>query len=628
MTRSVIHNREVIKVRRHNKERLTRFSGRLCLFFVLCASFASSGCLSDIEGELYYGRVTVPTAQEFRWSDGGLPQVFDPALAAAAPDTDAVRAMFEGLTEYDTRTLAPVSGVALRWESSDADRTWTFYLRRDAKWSNGDKVTAEDFVRSWRRVVRLGEQSPHAQLLSNIEGAIQPGASEASTPNAPSGEPPQGNNNAGERTLREPDSTASAPAIPFGATAVDDYKLQVRLLRPDKNFPALVAHPVFRPVHEMNEGHPTDESATFEDNANADSDKDFITNGAFVLSSRATNAVVLERARNYWDARTVKLERVRFVGTRNAEDAVAAYHAGEIDAVSNAAFEPLALKLLAPYKDFRRATFGAVTYYRFNTNRPPFDNLKVRQAFALAIDRNRLSRDVMGGATEPATSFLPKAEAETQPEISESPVGYDVARARALLAEAGFAGGRGLPRVKLLVNRNDQQRVLAESVAAMWRSGLNVETEVVIRSWEDYEAAFSAGDYDIARRSLVMQTTDETTNLFLMFGSREKVTTDGAGGEGQAKSSQDFDKQRAAESANDEQLNGRQFLPSFFDESQALAQLPAVPISFASSYALVKPYVLRHDANLLDIQSLKNISIDTAWSAPRRDAMIRVQRAR
>ena len=99
----------------------------------------SGGCFLDHDVEQFYGRAVTPRAQEFRWSDGGLPQVFDPALAAAAPDTDAVRALYEGLTEYDPKTLAPVPGVAARWESTEDARVWTFHLRRDARWSNNDR---------------------------------------------------------------------------------------------------------------------------------------------------------------------------------------------------------------------------------------------------------------------------------------------------------------------------------------------------------------------------------------------------------------------------------------------------------------------------------------------------------
>src|SRR2546425_3817360 len=138
---------------------------------LLFLSLSHPGCFTGEHVIPYYGRVVVPNSQDFRWIDGGLPQTFDPAFAAAPPDTDVIRAIFEGLTDYEPRTLTPVPAVATRWESSNGGRMWTFYLREDARWSNGDPVTANDFVRSWRRTVKIGELAPHTELLSNIEGA-------------------------------------------------------------------------------------------------------------------------------------------------------------------------------------------------------------------------------------------------------------------------------------------------------------------------------------------------------------------------------------------------------------------------------------------------------------------------
>src|SRR5438045_4201143 len=140
-------------------------------FLLLSLSVASPACLSGRSKTLYYGRVIVPKSQEFRWSDGGLPQVFDPAFAAAPPDTDVVRALFEGLTDYDPNTLKATPGVAERWESSDDGRVWTFFLRSDARWSTGEPVTAADFVASWERTLRLGDLAPHTDLLNDIVGA-------------------------------------------------------------------------------------------------------------------------------------------------------------------------------------------------------------------------------------------------------------------------------------------------------------------------------------------------------------------------------------------------------------------------------------------------------------------------
>src|SRR6185295_14358218 len=194
------------------------------------------------------------------------------------------------------------------------------------------------------------------------------------------------------------------------------------------------------------------------------------------------------RANNYWYKDQVSLERVAFVGAKDAESALAAYLSVEVDVVTNAAFEPLAIKLLTPYEDFRRTTYGALTYYSFNTKQEPFDDVRVREALALAIDRDRVSQDEMGGATEPAKRFLPNDE-----EIANRPVvdktdllEQDQERAKSLLAEAGFAGGNGFPRVRLLINRNEQQRVVAIAIAGMWKAVLNIDTELIIRNWDEY----------------------------------------------------------------------------------------------------------------------------------------------
>src|SRR5712691_10401433 len=124
--------RQVKKIRARKHFRWQTLVAGLLL---LCLSLLVPGCFSSDDSSPYYGRIVVPRRQEFRWSDGGLPQVFDPAFAAAPPDTDVVRALFEGLTDYDPQTLAPVPGVATHWESSNDGRVWTFYLRDDAHWS-------------------------------------------------------------------------------------------------------------------------------------------------------------------------------------------------------------------------------------------------------------------------------------------------------------------------------------------------------------------------------------------------------------------------------------------------------------------------------------------------------------
>ncbi|HEX8424414.1 MAG TPA: ABC transporter substrate-binding protein, partial [Pyrinomonadaceae bacterium] len=311
--------------------------------------------------------------------------------------------------------------------------------------------------------------------------------------------------------------------------------------------------------------------------------------------------------------------------------------AGEVDAVTNANIEPLAMKLLTPYKDFRRATFGALTFYDVNITRAPFDDLRVRQALSLAIDRERLSADTLGGATEAAARFLPSSAEKGFENIDakESGVAFDAERARRLLAEAGFPQGSNFPRIRLLVNRNDQHRAVAVAVAAMWRNVLGIETEIKQHSWDEYEAALRAGDYDVARRSVVMQTLDEETNMLAMFDPERlngKTSQDAGGGESgetQAAPSPRAETRGEPPSGGEESSPSAAASPAkaaqlILTEGQALKELPALPIYFASSYALVKPYVAGFDANLLDAPSLQHVRIETNWQPPKRDTPIRI----
>lgn len=542
--------------------RHSRISVLCSLLLIFCLTH--TGCFGAGEPLDYYGKVVPPRAQEFRWSNGGLPQTFDPAFAAAAPDTDAVRALFEGLTDYDPRTLDAVPGVATRWESSNEGRVWTFYLRDNARWSNGEKVTAEDFVRSWERTLRIGPLAPHTELLSNIEGATPKVAQSAADP---------------ESEPAEPDR--------LGVRAINEHTLQVALQHPDYSFPALVAHPVFRPVKVAD----ADRTSRLES-------QDLISNGAFQLSATETDRVRLERAKTYWDGESVALENVTFVNTTSAEEALSAYRAGEVDAITNAPFEPLALKLLAPYKDFRRSTFNALTYYRFNTAREPFNDVRVREALAFAIDRERVSRDDLEGLTEPAESFLPQTSGQ-KPVVSKADLlDHDPARARELLAEAGYPDGEKFPVIRLLINRNEQQRIVAQSIASMWRTTLNVETEIIIRNWDEYEAAIKAADYDVVRRGIVMPTTSQMLNLSLLFGrNSDMLQNELTGPNGNLRPGAEPEEREVVET-----------------EAEALKDLKAMPIYFASSYSMVKPYVSGFDSNVLDAPCLKKTRIDTNWA--------------
>ena len=623
-------------------------SASLC---VLCGLLFLSSCneLEKPKTEPFYAQTAPPPKQEFRWSNGKMPKSFDPATASAPPETDIVRAVYDGLTDTDARTLEPVPAVAARWTASEDFKTWTFYLRKDAKWSNGETVTAKDFVRSWQRLTSLGEKVQQRKLLKNIigmdtENVLPVFAGEeidfsATSPNPASRLPAQSlqsnsNSNAAApappqkvkpdekkteipKTENKTESkTAKEEEVKFGVEAVDNHTLKVSLVQPDKDFPALVAHPIFRPIY--GDGK---EFETAELSAN------IITNGAFRIFSIGRDGVTLDRAEYYWNKAEINLERVRFVPTESAEIALEGYRAGEIDAITNANFEPLALKLLTPYDDFRRTKHSALNFYEFNSKNHPFGDRRIREALAIAIERERLTEDEMDGATEPAFNYLP---------FDEPRLMQNVEKAKTLLAEAGFAESEKFPVVRLLINRNDLQRRIARSVAKMWEKNLNIRTEIIIKDGEEFETAAKNGDFDLIRRGIVLPTTDETTNMLALFSKgveSGKKEDDGGQGITEIETEKQMPAYKPEETdstaTKDETAESQSAEPpvepegdekTILTEEQALGELPAIPLYFPTSYSLVKPYVQGFETNVLDAPSLKSVRIDNNWQPASRDA--------
>ena len=569
----------------------------LTLIICACGNGDSTG------SEPYYARTAPPRKQEFRWSNGKLPKTLDPAFAAAPPETDLVRAVFEGLTELDPATLEPKPGVAEKWTPGDDFRSWTFQLRADARWSDGKPVTAHDFVRSWKRLGELGDAIPHHDLLANIIGfpikkrsATVP--SSELVPNLePNGAPqPPGasSRNTSSQTTGSPLPDASpgpAPA-PFGVVADDDRTLRVLLAVADRDLPKLVAHPLFRPV--------ASESTDFAVTTNA------VTNGAFRVTAADSGGVTLEPSDAYWNRRSIGLERVRMVAAENAEQALAAYRSGEIDAVTNADFEPLALKLLEPFEDFRRRPHAAVNFYEINHERAPFDDRRVREALTIAIERERLTEGDMEGLTRPALSFLPFSR------NPEAVIVQDVSRARDLLAEAGYARGEGFPVMKLVVNRNDTQVRVARAVARMWKQNLNIDTEVVVKENAELESARVSGDYDLIRRNAVFPSADELMSILTLLKppAAAATATDTPSPE---RDGIEPEEPRAGNGTSSTSPSPVESPDVTMSETNAIFELWAIPLYFPTSYSLVKPYVSGFEMNSLDAPSLQTVAIDSNW---------------
>jgi oligopeptide transport system substrate-binding protein len=617
------------KLQISEKERV----GRTARLFILALLLTLAGC-DQIERPKVEPFVAVPVPppkQELRWSNGKAPVSFDPARAAAAPETDIVRAAYEGLTELDSTTLRAVPGVAVSWQSSDDHRTWTFYLRNDARWSNGDPVTAGDFVRSWQRLSEMGDKVANNYLIRNIVGMTERKASvdretEAAdflrnTPSEPK-TPPVGTNMPGSHlsgdirsasaannsvSPQRPDTGSRSEGPVFGVTAVDDLTLRVDLELPDKDFPHLVANPIFRPV--FGDGKIFDKSPL---NINAP------TNGAFRISEVEDGSVLLIRSDTYWNHNAIALEQVRFVPFGTAEEALEAYKRGEVDVVTNAPFEPLAVKLLAPFEDFRRTAHNALNFYEVNTERPPFSDRRVRQALALSIDREKLTEGDLQGTTEPAYSFSPLRIK------SDDTLAFDINKANDLLEKAGYPNGSGFPPIRLVVNRNDVQQRVANSVARMWKQNLNLDTVIVVKEASEMDEVRRIGDFDLLRRGVVLPTNNELVNLTAVRGP-SKIKPAAAGRDsaiaGRNPGIADTSESGQADPAGDETLASVTapnetiaVLPVAPDRTdEALFDMVSIPLYFPTSYSLVKPYIQGFEWNGLDAPSLKHVSIDNDW---------------
>lgn len=575
-----------------------RFPSAQKIFFsvtAFAAIFWVSACtqLKQPEPEPYFAETPPPPKQELRWSNGKSPKSLDPAQAAAAPETDIARALYEGLTDLDPKTLTEIPAIAENWESADDDKIWRFFLRENAVWTNGKAVTAQDFVRSWKRLRDLGEKTAHRNLLLNILG-FQKQLKNLSETTGPdflvSSEPP-----AYAAPNASPTASPSLTEGAIGVFAESDTVFRVELLHSDKDFPKLVAHPIFRPVFD---------AAEFENGLK----KAVVTNGAFRLSSLNADAVTLDRSETYWDRDSVKLERIEFVAAQTPEKALDAYRTGRIDTVTNAEFSPAALKLLEPFEDFRRTTHSALNYYELNTERAPYSDRRVRQALAIAIEREKLTEGELQGTTRPATTFTPAGSR------GKTRISLDVQRATILLDEAGFPNGKGFPIIRLLINRNDAQQRVARAVAQMWKQNLNLATEIVVKEGEDLKTAITGGDYDIIRRGMVLPTADETANFLSIFGPN---ATNGRTDPADQNAPSEFQKEGAIQpnsnsstaASEAKQSRGLQIL----SEDDALYELRAIPLYFPTSYSLVKPYVKGLDSNSLDSPSLKSIEIDPNW---------------
>ena len=426
------------------------------------------------------------------------PQTIDPALNSAVDGAVMTQHIFEGLMKWsnagsksDDKLYAAevVPGQAASYEKTDngdGTVTYTFKIRSDAKWSDGQPVTANDFVYSWRRLVDPNTASPYNTIIAMVVNANEIIAGEL-------------------------------PKEELGVRAVDDHTFQVDLTYNCPYFLDICAFPNTMPLREdIVEGNTTwtQDPSTY------------VTNGPFKMESWTHDAeIVMVPNENYYDMSSVSIERLTFALMDDANAQLTAFRNGDLDFVQNPPPDEVA-SLLADGTLIAGDYLG--TYYAcFNNSKAPFDDVNVRKAFNLAIDRNYIVEMVTQAGEIPAGAWVPEsvvdAEGTDGPDFRE--VGGDFwstaeedyeancEQARELLAQAGYPNGEGFPETTYLYNTDDKHQAVAEALQQMWSNVLGVDVTLNNQDWNVFLETRSAGDYSICRNGWIADYNDPVSFL-------------------------------------------------------------------------------------------------------------------
>jgi oligopeptide transport system substrate-binding protein len=491
-----------------------------------------------------------------RFNNAAEPETLDPAVMTGQPEGRIADALFEGLTGFDPQTLKPVPGAAERWEISEDGKTYTFHLR-ECRWSNGDPLTANDFVYSWKRVMTYQPVVDYVYQMFYLENA---------------------------------EAFTKKELVDFsrvGVRALDDRTLEVRLKNPTPYFLDLVSFYTFFPVHQgCVERHGKDWTRP----------EHIVGNGPFTLDQhRVNDRIRLKKNPNYWDASRVALDEVEITAVDSADTYFNMYEGGELDWIDAPPLNQIPFLKNRP--DGRIVPALIVYFYRFNVTRKPFDDPRVRKAFNLALDKRQIVEHVLQAGQIPAVSFVPPGIAGYSPPDG---LPYDPEEARRLLAEAGFPEGAGFPKTELLYNTSEQHRDIAVAAQQMWKKNLGVSVELVNQEWKVYLDSVKKLDFQMARAGWIGDYADPNTFLDLF------VT--GGGNNNTGWSHPEYDR-LIRETASAAVPAERMELFRRAEKMLVVDELPILPVYFYVSVNLVRSHVRGWYPNVRDIHPLKHISI-------------------
>ncbi len=429
--------------------------------------------------------------QTFVFNNGAEPETLDPQIMTGVPEHRLAMACFEGLVGHHPETLAPVPGIAERWTVSPDGLVYTFHLRR-SQWSDGTPLTAKDFLASWRRVLEPKTAAQYAYQLYPVKGAEAFNKQGADKPDGSGKYPP-------------------ADWSSVGVRAPDEHTLVVTLERPCAYFLDLCAFETLMPVP----------MAVVEQHGDRWTRPEHIVcNGPFKPVEWLPNQrVTFAKNPRYWDAGYVKLEKIVALPYEDMETAYKLFQQGKIDWMDDVPAAKIDECKRLP--EFYVAPYFGSYFYRFNVTKPPFDDVRVRRALALSIDREVITRDILKAGQVPATHFVPPLPGYQSPRG----LAYDRAAARKLLAEAGYPDGKGFPKVELLYNTLEAHKLVAENVVQQWRENLGITVSLRNSEWKVYLNDVQHLQYQLARAAWIGDYLDPNTflDMFVTGGGNNQT---------------------------------------------------------------------------------------------------------
>lgn len=543
-------------------------SGRLSFRYVLLLAFALTlliaGCGGDTSAQTGAESVPVPPgAIVLRKGNGAEPETLDPQKARGVPAANILRDLYEGLvSEAPDGHLVP--GVAERWSVSGDGLTYTFYLRPNARWSNGKPLTAQDFVYSLRRAVDPATGSVYAMILTPIAGA--------------------------DAIIH-----GEQPPNTLGVKALDAHTLRIHLMAPTAYFLQLLTHPisypVYRPAVERYAGQFTQPGHS-------------VTDGAYRMRAWVPYSVIsLERNPHYWNNARTRIDVVDYYPIDNAEAEFRRYQAGELDWTETVPTNELDRVRREMPAQLHISPAISTYYYGFNVTGPPFENKpKLRRALSMAIDREWIVKNVTRGGEQPAYAWVPpkiKNYTSQTPEWAGWPRSRQIAEARRLYREAGYSAAHPLD-VEIRYNTSENHRKIAVVIARMWEDVLGVRTTLVNEEWKVFLHNREAKKItQVFRAGWVGDYDDASTFLDLL------LSDSGLNDEGYSNPQYDEPVRQAAREGNP--VKRRALLERA--ERVMLRDQPVLPIYFYVNKHLIQPYVKGYHGNVMDHHYTKDLYI-------------------